>query len=925
MFLRNYFYKSYGTERKIILKLKNLRTNHFETPLGMRLDKPVFSWVAYETDSKKQTAAQIVITANDERVYDSGKREDISSLGFEADIELLPRTKYEWSVIVWGDGGDSAAASSWFETGKENEPWQAKWITADFKDAEQQPLLAKDFNISGDIESARVYACGLGIYELEINGEKAGDEYLLPGYHCYDMNLEYQTFDVTDMLKSGENTIGLALGPGWYMGRMIFTNLQHLYGDRMQAICELHIKLKDGSEQVICSDGSWKSYHSPVVFSNIYDGEHYDSTKEVCGWSAPDCTAEHFGVETVEESRPLVARLSPKIVKKQEFAPVEIIHTKKDETVIDFGQNMTGWVEFTCRESKGTTVKLSYSEVMQDDCFYNDNLRTAKAEYIYVADGSTRRVRPHFTFYGFRFVKIEGVADVRPGDFTACHLRSDIDSIGHIETDNPLVNQLFKNAMWGQFDNFLDVPTDCPQRDERLGWSGDAAVISSTACKNIYTPAFFHHYVSNIGLEEGAHNGVVPIYVPAPKNKEFPWLNKLDIDTEEFSKIPEGDNEALDKVLEKYPEIKAHYTELPENEREKLVSDLRTGRAYTRMNANGATIWSDVATMVPWAIYENFGDVNLLRREYPVMKTWLERMRADDHKDGDCGLWLRGQHFGDWLALDREDGDTQNPFGQTDLTYTASAFYWYSSSLVAKAAKALGYTDDQHEYEALCDKIKAAFVERFFNADGTLKIHKTQTACVISLYFGLYPDGGMDKVILTLRELLEKNNYHLNTGFCGTPFLCLTLSKCGANDLAYTLLLHKDYPSWLYEVKMGATTVWERWNSILPDGKISGTDMNSLNHYAYGSIVDWMYRHMCGINPTEEAPGYKKAVIRPMPDPRIRFAKMHMDSAAGRYETEWHYDGDKLKYNVTVPFDCEAELILPDGTEHKLTAGSYSF
>lgn len=903
------------------MKLRNLRTNHFETPLGMRLEKPVFSWVAEETDSKKQAAAQIVITADGERIFDSGKREDISSLGFEADIELKPRTHYEWSVTVWGDGGDSATATSWFETAKENEPWHAKWIAADCEDKNIHHLLAKDFTVDKEIESARAYACGLGIYELEINGEKAGNEYLLPGYHCYDSNIEYQTFDVTDLLKNGANTVGMALGAGWYKGRLVFTSLYDIYGDTMQAICELHIKFKDGTEQIITTDESWHSYRSPVQFSNIYDGEHYDSTKEICGWSSPNCTAEHGSVVTTDENRPLVARLSPKIVKKQEFAPVEIIRTERDEIVLDFGQNMTGWVEFNCREASGTQIKLSYSEVMQNGCFYNDNLRTAKAEYNYIANGESRRVRPHFTFYGFRFVKIKGVTNVKPEDFTACHIRSDIDPIGEIETDNPLVNRLFKNAMWGQFDNFLDVPTDCPQRDERLGWTGDAAVISSTACKNIYTPAFFHHFVSNLGLEQKMHGGVTPIFVPAPKNRKFPWLCAIDIDSADFKNTDENDNAGVSAALEKYPEIKAHYIELSDADKRKLIADIKSDYAYTRMNANGATAWSDAATMVPWAIFENFGDVNLLRREYPVMKTWVERMRDDDRKDGNCGLWLRGQHFGDWLALDRIDGDTQNPLGQTDMTYTASAFYYYSVTLLAKSAKALGYADDQAEYEQLGEKIKKAFGEKFFNEDGTLKIYETQTACVLSLYFGLCPNS--EVIVATLKNLLEKNNYHLNTGFCGTPFLCLVLSKFGANDLAYTLLLNDDYPSWLYEVKMGATTVWERWNSILPDGSISGTGMNSLNHYAYGSIVDWMYRCMCGINPTEEAPGYKKTVIRPMPDPRVRFAKMKLDTAAGLYEIEWHYDGDKLNYNITLPFDCEAQVILPDNSSVTLQAGNH--
>lgn len=907
------------------MKLSQLRTNHVKTPLGLYLEKPIFSWVAGETESKKQTAAQIVVKRDGETVFDSGKREDISSLGYEADLQLAPRTRYEWTVTCWGDQGDCACASSWFETSKEDEPWQAKWIAADFADSEQQPMLRREFKLSAEVKSARAYACGLGIYELEVNGQKAGDEYLLPGYHCYDVNLEYQTFDVTALLRKGENAVGIHLGPGWYKGDIVFDRYHNLYGDTMQAICELHVTLEDGTEQVILTDESWQSLPSPVTFSNIYDGEHYDAQKEIKNWSAPGCSAKASSVVLREEKTPLVPRLSPKIVKKQEFSPVEILHTKKNEIVLDFGQNMTGWVEFTAREAAGSTIKLSYGEVLQDDCFYRDNLRSAKAEYIYTCDGTTRRVRPHFTFYGFRYVLIEGVSDVRREDFTACHIRSDIDLIGSIETDDPNVNRLFANAMWGQFDNFLDVPTDCPQRDERLGWSGDAAIISATACKNIYMPAFFHHFVSNIGLEEQLHNGSVPLYVPAPKDKNAPWETGLDVDPADFMALPQGDDHAFMAVLDKYPEMEKQYFELPEDKRAKFVADtVAANMSFLKTNKMGAAIWSDVATMMPWAVYENYGDVNLLRREYPVMKTWVERMREHDRKDGDRGLWLSGMQLGDWLALDREDGDTQNPLGATSLPYTATAFYWYSTNLTAKAAKALGYKADQKEYEALCDKIKAAFLSEYFTADGELKIKETQTACVLSLYFGLYPEGCAGKVLSTLRKLLEKNDLHLNTGFCGTPFLCLALSEHGASDLAYTLFLQNDYPSWLYEVKMGATTVWERWNSILPDGTISGTGMNSLNHYAYGSIIDWVYRNVCGLNPCEETPGYKKALIRPMPDPRLRFANMKMDSAAGRYEVQWRYDGEELRYRVTVPFDCEATVCLPNGQTYTLTAGTYS-
>lgn len=853
------------------MKLTHLRVNHVETPLGLAMKQPVFSWVAEDTADKRQAAAEIVVRTGGKTVYDSGRREDISSLGFEAPLELAPRTRYDWTVTLWGDGGDWASASSWFETAKQEEPWQAQWIAADFQDKEVQPLLVKDFSLSEEVESARAYVCGLGIYELEINGQKAGNEYLLPGYHCYDFHLEYQTFDITGLVRAGENRVGLALGPGWYKGDIIFDRYHNLYGDTMQAICEVRVLLKDGTEQVIPTDLTWKSYSSPVTFSNIYDGEHYDARREIPGWSAPGCQGEAGGVVPgTEGTERLISRLGPKIVKKASFSPT-VLQTKKGETVLDFGQNMTGWVEFNADEPAGTEIVLTYGEVLQDGCFYRDNLRSAKAEYRYISNGHPAHVRPHFTFYGFRYVKVEGVSQARAEDFTAWHIRSDIDPTGSIETADPRVNQLFHNAMWGQFDNFLDIPTDCPQRDERLGWTGDAAIISATACKNLYMPAFFHHFLYNVGEEERYYQGAVPFFVPAPKTEDWGdafWLNG---------------------------------------------------------NPDGCAIWSDVATMMPWAVYENYGDLALLRQDYPVMKTWVERIRRDDEADGGRGLWLRGRQLGDWLALDREDGDTQNPFGATDLPYTATAFYYYSASLTAKAAKALGYEEDQKDYQALCQKIKGAFLEEYFNQDGTLRIPVTQTACVLSLFFGLYPEGKKDMVLNALKERIAARNNHLDTGFCGTPFLCRALSDNGANELAYTLFLNDDYPSWLYEVNMGATTVWERWNSILPDGSISGTGMNSLNHYAYGSIVDWMYRNLCGLNPVEEAPGYKKAVIRPMPDKRLPWAKLKLDTASGTYQVEWTYGEGGLHGSVTVPFDCQARLILPNGQERTLSAGTFVF
>ncbi len=914
------------------MKLRNLRVNHFKTPLGMYIGKPVFSWIAEDTPDKRQKEAEITVKVKGETVFSSGKREDISSLGFQADFPLSPRTRYDWTVTVWGDCGDSASASSYFETAKENEPWEASFITADFPDKNQHPLLSKEFSLTGDVVSARAYVCGLGLYELYVNGEKAGDEYLLPGYNCYDHWLEYQTFDLTKLLHRGKNAIGLALAPGWYKGDIVFDRYHDLYGDTMKAICELRVTLSGGEELVLGTDESWKSYPSPVTFSGIYDGEHIDMTKKVPGWCLPSCGAPAHGVKLAEETTPLIARIGPKIVKKKEFAPVKLIHTPKDETVLDFGQNMTGWVEFNVSEPVGSEVRLSYGEVLQEDCFYRDNLRSAKAEFIYISDGEARRIRPHFTFYGFRYVKVEGISQIKTSDFTACHIRSDIDPIGSIETDNPRVNQLFKNAMWGQFDNFLDVPTDCPQRDERLGWTGDAAVISSTACKNIYMPAFFHHFIVNVGFEQSLLDGAVPVFVPVPKPNGFISVRELGLTSDDVFILmgtlrEEGAETAkvFGDFAQRFPKLKELIDSTPESERAALYKRLEECASSLWLNANpdGTAIWSDVATLMPSAVYENYGDVNQLREEYPVMKSWVEFIRRQDRKDGDRGLWLTGMQLGDWLSLDTED--LQNPMGATDTGYIASVFYYISSTLTSRAAKVLGYDEDAAEYEGLAERIKKAVIGRFFTPEGEFTIEGTQTACVLSLYFKIYPEGKRDAVARQMRSRLEMRNWHLDTGFCGSPFLCMALSENGMNDLAYTLLLNDDFPSWLYEVDHGATTIWERWNSILPDGSISGTGMNSLNHYAYGSIADWMYRYLCGLSPAEDGAGYKRALIRPMPDPRIREASLCLDSASGIYRVRWHYDGETLRYEIDIPFDCEAEIILPDGREDKVCAGHYEY
>lgn len=869
------------------MNITQLRVNHVPNPLGFELDPLCLSWVTGETESKRQTAAQVRIAFDPDFhniCFDSGKSSRISSICFCPALKLEPCTRYYWQVRVWGDGGDSAVSeTAFFETGKMTTSWSAKWITPD-TEGDTHPLLRRSFVIPSPVAEARAYVCGLGLYELEINGRKAGEEYLTPGFHSYDFCLQYQTYDIGGLLKQGENAVGVMLGNGWYKGRFGFDGgYTKLYGDRFALLCEIRVTLENGAMLVIGTDGSWKWKGAPVLQSGIYDGEVCDARNETAGWSSPG--TEEMDWKPVSESDmgydKLIARRSLPVVVRERRKPVSVIDTPKGETVLDFGQNMTGWVEFDCKLPCGNEAVLQYGEVLQDDCFYNENLRTAKAEYRYISDGTERHVRPHFTYYGFRYVKVRGMEPVDPSAFTACVIYSDLGQTGTIETSNEMVNRLFQNALWGQKSNFLDVPTDCPQRDERMGWTGDAQVFCGTACFNMETPAFYAKFMADLGNEQKALGGSVPFVVPCIKPPEP--INGIDIG-----------------------------------------------------KSQGSAAWGDAATIIPWTTYLFYGDGSLLKKQYPVMKAWVDFIKGQDDKDGGTRLWKTGFHLADWLALDNPDKNS--PMGGTDMYFIASAYYCYSASLTAKAAKAIGNGKDAAFYQKLSDEVKNAIRREYFTATGRIAID-TQTAMAVALFMDLVPDEFRGRLAGDLRKKLKANQMYLNTGFVGTAYLCRALSENGANDCAYTLFLNEEYPSWLYEVKLGATTVWERWNSILPDGKISGTGMNSLNHYAYGAIVEWMYRDMCGLNPTEEAPGFKKVKICPKPDKRIRKVSMRYRSASGQYKIAWAcQDDNTVSFDFEIPFDAEASVTLPEGgiiesgpegsagkTELKLIAGKYHF
>lgn len=841
------------------MKIYKMRTNHVVKPMGFSLDNLSFSWVTESEISKKQSAAQVRV-AKDERfesmLFDSGKRVDVDSLSFQPDLKLEPRQRYYWQVTVWGDGGDTAVSEiEWFETGKMEQTWSAEWVSTKM-DGTVHPLLRKSFTLLKKIASARAYVCGLGLYEFEINGKRVGQEYFTPGYHSYDFWLQVQTYDVTEYLSEGENAMGALLGNGWYKGRFGFDGgYFDLYGDRFAFLCELVISYEDGTFEVIKSDKTWKSTASPIHFSGIYDGEIYDANDEISKWSSPNFDDQgwqetevlQLGYEKLKE------RLSLPVLIKEEIKPLKVLCTPKGEKVLDMGQNMTGWIRFNNKAAKGKELLLQYGEILQEDCFYQENLRTAKAEFRYISNGQKTSVQPHFTFYGFRYVKLTGFDDeIDLEDFTGCVIYSDLEQTGNIETSNPLVNQLFQNALWGQKGNFLDVPTDCPQRDERMGWTGDAQIFASTACYNMYSPAFYTKYMHDLRLEQVNLEGSVPFFVPALKPKD--------------------------------------------------------GNAFVR--GHGSTAWGDAATIIPWTLYLHYADKSLLKKQFDSMKDWVDYIKRIDDATGSTRLWTVGFHFADWLALDGKV--VGGVIGGTDSFYIASAYYCYSVELVAKAAKVLGEVELSESYSLLAQEIRSAILKEYFTQNGRCAIH-TQTAMVVALFMNLVPDQFKTRIIGDLKALLLEEQIHLKTGFVGTPYLCPVLSNNGVNDFAYRLLLNEDYPSWLYAVKLGATTIWERWNSVLAEGSISGTGMNSLNHYAYGSIAEWMYRTMCGINPCEDEPGFKKAHIEPQVNGRIQSAKATLLTAAGYYESKWEIglEGD-LTFHFKIPFNATAEIILPD-------------
>lgn len=820
------------------MQIEHCRVNHLANPLGFAMEKQVFSWVVEDAKGKYQKEARILVKVGGSIAADTGWK-NLDSVAATVELTLKPCTRYAWTVAVRTDAGEEAVSEeNWFETGLDT--WQAKWIGCDDSEP-RHPVFTKRIEPGREVSSARLYICGLGLYEARWNGEKIGNEYLAPFCNNYNDWIQYQTYDVTQQLNAA-GALSVELGNGWYKGRFGPDRKQKPhYGDSWKLLAQVHIAYTDGSEEIIGTDESWKVTRSSIFFSNIYDGECRDDT-----------LPEVAPVKAIPVEAPkgtLSERYSTPVTVRQALPVKEILHTPAGETVIDVGQNMTGIFRLRVKEPKGTQIHLQFGEILQDGNFYRDNLRTAKAEYIYISDGAPHVLEPKFTFYGFRYVKVQGISHLNAEDFTALVLHSELPRAGFLETGNPLVNQLLSNIQWGQIANFLDVPTDCPQRDERMGWTGDAQVFAPTACYQRDCYAFYQKYLHDLWTEQQGNAGAVPDVVPS----------------------------------------------------------------FGKTGCSAA--WGDAACIIPWTLYEFYGDKAILEQQYASMAAWVDYITSVDGNDNG---WRRHFHYGDWLALDGPKPEEQR--GSTDVGMIASTQYRYCAQLTAKAAGVLGKTADAAQYEALAEQILTGIREEYFTPKGRCAV-PTQTGLLLSVKYGLSPDAG--RIGDDLANRLKLDGGMLKTGFVGTPLLCPVLTAAGHGDCAFDLLLNEDYPGWLYAVKLGATTVWERWNSVGENGKIAENGMNSLNHYAYGSIAQWLYQDVVGIAPA--LPGFRRARLAPLMNWKLGMAEAKYHSAAGCWKAGWEVqqNGD-ISYHCTVPFGCTAELNLPyGGGNYELEPGQF--
>lgn len=857
-----------------MLKVSEITIEYLRNPVGLD-GRPWFGWILCSDKKNVNQEAYRLEIARDEDfetiVYESGWVKSRESIHVEA-AGFCPASckKYFVRVQVYdGEEESSFSEPALFVTAVlEQDQWQAKFITAEGsedKDSSGSTYLRKEIEVSGEVQEAYACTTALGLYHFYINGHKVGLDEMAPGWTSYKKHLCYQTYEVTDLLKQGANALGAMVGAGWYKGKMGFLHLRNNYGDQASFLMQMVIRYRDGREETFFTEESWLGHQAPVTFSEIYDGEIYDAGLEIEDWNCPGHCADGWkGVQTVEFPKSaLTAQAGSKVKVIETLEARSIFQTPQGDRVIDFGQNLTGWVRFKVRGRTGEEVRLKCFETLDSSGnVYSANLRSAKEEIRYICRGEGEEIyHPHFTFQGFRYVHVlDWPGELKEEDVAACVLHSDMEETGEFSCSHPLVNQLHSNIKWSMKGNFLDIPTDCPQRDERMGWTGDAQIFCRTSCYLMNTYTFFRKWLKDVAADQTPEGGV-PHVVPD------------------------------------------------------IISGREKDDWLLSQGTHSAAAWADVAVINPWTLYLMYGDKAILEEQYDSMKQWIGFMRthARDH------IWNYKLQFGDWVALDAEEGSY---FGATPNDLTCTAYYAYSTGLFVKIALILQREEDVKEYEALYGEIVKKFQSTFFESDGSMTA-MTQTAHILALHFNLVPEAYRRKTAEQLVKLLEKEGGHLVTGFVGTPYFLHALSGNGYADKAYELLLKEDFPSWLYQVKRGATTIWEHWDGLKPDGTMWSPDMNSFNHYAYGAVGEWLYRSVLGIETDEVFSGYRHIIISPQTGDALAYAKGSYKSALGLIRVSWEktQTPGERRLAFTVPVNAAVKIRLEKGAVPSETDG----
>jgi alpha-L-rhamnosidase len=849
---------------------------HLREALGIGAPAPRLSWKTSAPAGWTQAAYELCIDRNGETWQaDAAVASDESVLVPWPAAPLRSRERAEVRVRVIGVDGTT---SDWSEPGVveagllEASDWTALAVGASWEedpasDERRPSILRREFTARDGLVAARLYVTAHGLYEMELNGARVGAEAMAPGWTPYRSKLRYATYDLTDRIAVGANALGAWLGDGWYRGRLgWYDGFRNLYGDDLSLIAQLELRYDDGSVDVIATDGSWRAHPSPIIRTGNYDGELYDArvAVDLAGWSEPgfDDAGWHRVVAAHRDPATLVAPEGPPVRCTQEVVPVEVLTTPSGRTVIDFGQNLVGRLRIRVSGTSGARVVIRTAEVLQDGELYTRPLRSARSTDEYVlAGGGSEAWEPRFTFHGFRYAEVEGwPGDVHAamlnGDIVARVYHTDLERTGWFSSSNPLVDRLHENVVWSMRGNFLDIPTDCPQRDERVGWTGDIQVFAPTASFLYDVSGMLSSWLQDVALEQ-LPDGTVPWYVPV---------------------------------------IPAH----------RMWTPIRPGAA-----------WGDVATFTPWTLYERFADAGVLARQYESAKAWVELV---ERLAGPDRLWDDGFQLGDWLDPAAPPQDPAD--ARTDRYLVATAYFARSADRLARMAGVLGRLDDAERFERLAAEVREAFTRAYVLPDGRMT-SDAQTAYSLAIAFDLVPDAERESAGRRLAELVEEAGHRIATGFVGTPLVSDALTATGHPDAAYDLLLEEQAPSWLYAVRQGGTTIWERWDSLRPDGTVNPGTMTSFNHYALGAVADWLHRVVAGIAPA--APGYHSIRFAPRPGGGLTHAAAEHETPYGRAAIAWRIDGGTLHVEVTVPTGSDATVVLPSGDTFEVGSGTHRF